>query len=203
MRHCNNKARKTPTGLSPDMQETEKDPSEIKPRWARPKRDGRPTKDDKCVRLTQIEAWSDHVEESCPQQSGYQRRQTPRPPTKTGAGSHDGPNTLKKATATLTKPSSEMQIPPTRAVSAYWNPGSGKFFCIWGEWPAPSRVSAMPPDLRSSTKHTSNRAVHQHRNWLRKLNPRPYRDSTGQHRYKTNIYRTKERVKRRGHCLKD
>lgn len=56
MRHCNNKARKTPTGLSPDVQETEKDPSEIKPRWARLKRDGRPTKDDKCVRLTQIEA---------------------------------------------------------------------------------------------------------------------------------------------------
>ena len=60
----------------------------------------------------------------------------------------------------------------------------------------------MPPDLRSSTKHTSNGAVHQHRNWLGELNPRPYRHSTGQNRYKTNIYRTKEQVKRRGHCLK-
>ena len=33
-----------------------------------------------------------------------------------------------------------------------------KFFLrVWGEWPAPSRVSVMPPDLRSSTKHTQTR----------------------------------------------
>ena len=67
---------------------------------------------------------------------------------------------------------------------------SGKFFCVWGEWPASSRVSAMPPDLKSSTNDLSNRAVHQHRNWLGELNPYPYIHSTGQNKYKTNIYKT-------------
>ena len=54
------------------------------------------------------------VQEACPLQSGYQRRQKPEPRPKTGAGSHDGLDTPQKATATLTKASSPQRYLPTR-----------------------------------------------------------------------------------------